>query len=493
MPLSTLVLTALTITWATPFSLHPENPRVFQFRGKATLLVTSGEHYGAVLNKDFNFVPYLDELESRGFNLTRTFSGTYHEVPGSFKIRDNTLAPKPGRYRSPWPLRDGKFDLDQIDPQYLTRLKSFLTEASKRGVIVEFVLFCPFYEDELWTVNPMNARNNSSGVGNCPREQVYTLKHPDLLRCQLEFVRRVVTELNPFDNLYYEICNEPYFGGVTLDWQRKISEAIVAAEKELPGKHLIAQNMANGSARVKTPDPNVSIFNFHYASPPDAVRENHGLRKPVGFDETGFKGTGDAVYRRQAWDFLMAGGAVFSNLDYSFTTEHPEGGARVTDPTPGGGGAELRRQLSVLKRFFDRVDLTHTVADHAFIHAEGKDNQHILGMADRQHDVFSLYVASGPTSSITLDLPPGPYRVEWIDTHTGAVLKSSDLVARRITEAENERATPRAGETSRGEHPRMGGTARVVIESPTYAEDIAVRVVARSPQTGKSRTRRESQ
>ncbi len=446
-----------------------------------------------MLNRDFDFVPYLAELESRGFNLTRIFSGTYREVPGSFKIQDNTLAPKPGRYQSPWPLRDGKFDLNQIAPEYLARLKSFLAVASQRGVIVEFVPFCPFYEDELWTVNPMNARNNSSGLSNCPREEAYTLKHPDLLRCQLHFVRRVVTELNAFDNLYYEICNEPYFGGVTLDWQRKISEAIVAAEKNLPGKHLIAQNIANGSARVTDPDPNVSIFYFHYASPPDAVRENHELRKPIGFDETGFKGTENAVHRRQAWQFLMAGGAVFSNLDYSFTSEHPEGGATVTDPTPGGGGPELRRQLSILKRFFDHIDLTHTVADHAFIHSEGKDNQHILGMVDHQHDVFSLYVASGPTSSITLDVPPGPYHVEWIDTRTGTVVKTFDVFARRNTEAEKERLTPRSGETSLSEHAGMRGAARLVIKSPTYAEDIAVRVAARSAQTRKSRTRLESQ
>ena len=276
MPFSTLVLTALAVAAATPLGLHPENPRVFQFRGKATVLVTSGEHYGAVLNLDFDFVPYLDELEARGFNLTRTFSGTYHEVPGSFRIQNNTLAPQPGRYQSPWRQRDGKFDLEQIDPAYLARLKSFLAEASRRGVIAEFVLFCPFYDESLWTVNPMNARNNVNNLGHCPREEVYTLKHPDLLRTQLEFVRRVVTELNAFDNLYYEICNEPYFGGVTLDWQRKVSEAIVAAEKDLPNKHLIAQNIANNSARVKDPDPNVSIFNFHYASPPDAVNENRG-------------------------------------------------------------------------------------------------------------------------------------------------------------------------------------------------------------------------
>jgi hypothetical protein len=31
-----------------PLALHPDNPRYFLFRGEPTVLVTSGEHYGAV-------------------------------------------------------------------------------------------------------------------------------------------------------------------------------------------------------------------------------------------------------------------------------------------------------------------------------------------------------------------------------------------------------------------------------------------------------------
>src|SRR5262249_1638561 len=137
-----------------------------------------------------------------------------------------------------------------------------------RGIVVEYVLFCPPYEDNLWDVSPMNARNNVNGVGDCPRTEALTLKHPELVRRQLAFVRKAVAELNGFDNLYYEICNEPYSGGVAADWQARVAAAVVEAEKDLPGKHLIAQNVANGSAKVEDPPPGVSVFNFHYASPP---------------------------------------------------------------------------------------------------------------------------------------------------------------------------------------------------------------------------------
>src|SRR4030095_16702282 len=65
-----------------PIKLHPENARYFLFRGQPTVLITAGEHYGSVINLDFNYIPYLDTLQDHGFNLTRLFSGAFvaHEI-----------------------------------------------------------------------------------------------------------------------------------------------------------------------------------------------------------------------------------------------------------------------------------------------------------------------------------------------------------------------------------------------------------------------------
>ena len=85
-----------------PIQLHPDNPHYFLWRGKPTVLITSGEHYGAVLNRAFDYKKYLKTLESYGFNLTRTFSGAYCEPIGAFKIQNNTLAPAEGEFICPW-------------------------------------------------------------------------------------------------------------------------------------------------------------------------------------------------------------------------------------------------------------------------------------------------------------------------------------------------------------------------------------------------------
>jgi len=53
-----------------PISLHPENPHYFLFRNQPTILTTSAEHYGAVVNTDFDYITYLDELKANGLNYT---------------------------------------------------------------------------------------------------------------------------------------------------------------------------------------------------------------------------------------------------------------------------------------------------------------------------------------------------------------------------------------------------------------------------------------
>jgi hypothetical protein len=37
-----------------PISLHPNNSHYFLYKGKPTVVITSGEHYGAVMNPDFD-------------------------------------------------------------------------------------------------------------------------------------------------------------------------------------------------------------------------------------------------------------------------------------------------------------------------------------------------------------------------------------------------------------------------------------------------------
>jgi len=450
---------------AKPIMLHPTNGHYFLWRGKPTILITSGEHYGVLLNLDFDYVRYFQALARDKLNHTRVFSGTYREVPGSFGITDNPLAPKPNRYICPWARRGKKFDLAKWDANYFARLKKLMAAARKAGVVVEMTLFCPLYRDELWRASPMNAANNVNGVGKCRRTDVLTLKHKSLVEVQTAVTRKIVTELNGFDNLYFEVCNEPYFGGVTGEWQDRITDTIIRTEADLPRKHLVSMNIANGKKKVTKPHRGVSIFNFHYCVPPETVAINYGLNKVIGENETGFRGKHDFLYRSEGWDFLLAGGGLYNNLDYSFTPKHPDG-MFVKYKSPGGGSPALRKQLRVLKEFLHGFDFVRMKPDRKIVKSiSGGLSAQVLAERGRAYAIYLHvplprkpknirdHLRDRVRATLAVDLPPGRYRAEWIDVKSGKAIGSEEFA-------------------------HKGGDR--TLKSPDFANDVALRIVAAS-------------
>lgn len=418
-------------------TLNADNPHYFEFHNRPTVLIGSTEHYGAVLNLDFNEDKYLATVHADGLNVTRTFSGAYVEPQGAFRIAHNTLAPARNRFICPWARSStpgyvnggNKFDLNRWDPAYFRRLRHFVSQAAAEGVVVEMNLFCPFYGESQWHLSPMNAINNVNGLGKVARTNVYTLdRNGGLLVVQEAMVRKIVGTLKDFGNVYYEICNEPYFGGVTLAWQRHIARLIADTERSYPIHHLISRNVANGKAKIVHPFPEVSIYNFHYAYPPATVGMNYGLEKVIGDNETGFRGTNDFVYRREAWAFFMAGGGLYDNLDYSFTAGHEDGTFHYPSTQPGGGTPALRHELGILKNFMGSIDFIRMKPDQKVLKGDLEKGVSVwvLGEPGRQ---YAAYLCGGKQGRLMLDLPKGRYRAEWINPLTGAVQRKETVTS----------------------------------------------------------------
>ena len=306
-----------------------------------------------------------------------------------------------------------KFDLARFSESYFARLRDFVAQAGRRGIVVELVLFCPMYDDSQWKLSPMNAANNVNGVGGVRRTDVYTLEASGgLLAVQERLVRKIVAELRDCDNLYYEICNEPYFGGVTGAWQERIAGVLLDAEKGLPARHLIARNIANKTARVDRPYPGVSILNFHYAVP-EAVAGNYRLGRVIADDETGFNGAVDAPYLVEAWNFLLSGGAIFDHLDYSFAVGKEDGTFAYPASQPGAGSLMLRARLAILKRFLESFDLPRLRPD------ESAKGGLVLAEPGRQYAVYragggsvELACARGRISGGVVEHPHRPRRAD---------------------------------------------------------------------------------
>lgn len=436
-----------------PIRLHPENPHYFLFRGKITPLITSGEHYGAVLNADFDYKRYLATLAADRLNYTRVFGGSYVEVPEkSFGIARNTLAPQPGRYLAPW-ARSGtpgyagggdKFDLRRWNPAYFTRYREVLTEAARLGIVVEVTLFSSTYGELQWTASPFHPANNVNGTELADWKKLHTLENGGILEVQERYVRQLVREANAFDNVIFEIQNEPwsdrpvladavnpylqrssrdaYPNSVdladepSLSWQARVAEWILSEESGLPNRHLIAQNYCNFRFPVRRLVPGAAIVNFHYAYPEAAV-ENYGLGAALAYDETGFLGSDDALYRRQAWNFLLSGGGAFDGLDYSFSAGR-EDGSDTAPNGPGGGSPALRRQLSVLRQFLERFDLVALRPDPRTVGHVGGAVARVLASPGRE---YAIYLDGSGPAELSLELPAGDYSGEWVNVVSGEI------------------------------------------------------------------------
>lgn len=445
-----------------PIRLDDRNAHYFRYQGKTIALVGSGEHYGAVMNADFDGIKYLNTLERDGLNYTRLFAGSYIEVPGkSFGIRNNTLAPLPGRLVVPWargtqPGYAGggnRFDLNSWDPEYFARLRRFLSGAEERGIIVEITLFSSQYGEAQWAMSVFKAENNINHTSVIGWKSINTLDNGSLLAYQERYTRKLVRESNPFSNVIFEIQNEPWsdhgvLAGVinpylampgrdqypnsidladaaSLAWQKRVAEWIISEEAGLPNKHLIAQNYCNFRFSVENEIPGVGILNFHYAYP-EAVTLNYGLRKAFAYDETGFLGQADEAYRRQAWNFMLASGSTFGGLDYSFTPGH-EDGSEIAPNGPGGGSPALRKQLGILHSFLDKLPLVEMRPDvHTVVHGAGVE----VRMLSDGNSVYAAYLDGKGPARITLDLPAGSYRGEWMNTENGATAAIAEFASK---------------------------------------------------------------
>ncbi|MEP6594422.1 MAG: hypothetical protein ABJA71_00685 [Ginsengibacter sp.] len=435
-----------------PLQPHSKNPHYFLYHNKPTILIGSGEHYGGVINLGFDYKKYLQTLAEDGLNITRIFAGSYIEKTGDFDIQKNTLAPAEGQLILPWrrsnvggfALGGNKFDLDTWDENYFTRLKDFINKASVAGVIVEVNLFSSYYLAG-WNYSAFNPKNNINHTDNIAPGMVNTLQNGNIIDYQERYVRKIVKELNGFGNFYFEIQNEPWADQTDTiltqneysdvkdwrskievvskrsnDWQRQVARWIKGEEANLPNKHLISQNISNFHYPITNADPNVSIFNFHYALP-KTVWENYHLNKVIGFNETGFAGHADITYHRQAWKFVMAGGGLFNHLDYSFSVGS-EIGRDTGYSAPGGGSSALRKQLSTLKHFFERQNFITLRPDHLIVASAAGAMTEALSDGHTQWIIYYEPLSMG-SHELSLNLPVARYKAEWTDVVTGAILK----------------------------------------------------------------------
>lgn len=452
---------------AQPISVCPHNPHYYFYRNKPVVLITSAEHYGSVINREFNYVRYLNMLQSYKLNYTRIYPGYLIEPQGLY-VEGNTLAPKPESLLLPWArgkepgyiLGGNKFDLSAWDKLFFQRLHDFVKAAEARDIIVE-ICFFNAQSAPCWELSPLNSRNNCQGIGRCHFNDAQTLKDAALVKAEADYVRKIVREINNHDNVILEVSDETTVHGTPLDmaadWTRYMIALIKKTERSLPKKHLIAQQVMgvlNGPGDLSDHKDvgvvvgqyvGVQFYGDGRATYHDAVQEGgiqalddkYHCNKPIEFNETyyyplDYKGDAIADSRVEAWEFIVGGGAGFNHLNSRYTVAQPDG------DTPDN--RQILGSLRNLNEFIQSVDFVNmrpdkqllvpnSPSDYVFWRAIGKPGQQYALYLHHSFLEYSAYTVKPGKykTSMELRIPPGTYVLDWVNPETGTTCRTERI------------------------------------------------------------------
>ncbi|MDP3848888.1 MAG: cellulase family glycosylhydrolase [Luteolibacter sp.] len=457
-------------TWE-PIRAHPQNPYIFKFRGQATLLRTFGPNYDWIFTSNLSAIPHLNVFQRDGMNLTRVWAMGYP-------------AYIPAQMIQPWPRSTaqgtaldglGKWDLSAWDEAYFTRLKDFVQAASDRGIVVELTLFSVMYPDtEEWQRSPFHPSNNVQGYGSAAnRYDCFRVNSANalLIERQKAAVRRIVSELNGFDNVYYEIQNEPFWNEPNIKDAEEVAfhHAMLSTIREeedlLPNRHMVAHNFPQQIANLST---GFDVLNEHYpAAVPsttvagaEALLSNHYSRgRILALDETNT--TTPIQTRLEAWMFFIGGGAVYNGLDYAHTV--------YTQSDPAGDsphGNAMRGAVRNINTYMSRMHMVALRRDLAWV-TGGKPAGATLQASSSPGQQYVAYLHHGQSGnqnfqltynpidstnhnvSLNVTLPEGSWRAVWT--------RPFDLA-----------------ELSVQEFTHAGGS--ITLNQVTYQEDLALRI-----------------
>ncbi len=346
--------------------------------------------------------------------------------------------------------------------------------ASGYGIIVEVVLLSNTYVPNIWQLNPLNADNNVNGLEAFEWPQYMSQQHPRLFARQAAHVRTVVEETNRYDNILYEICNEPSGGApghagnppvaAVNAWLSALIGVVRATEAGLPNQHLVVGQEANEHSPSRQPSdltfhaldydaanihalPN-TVYNGQAYHLGDFMSKQLRLRalrdfglatyaepKPLNQDEDNIASQyKDAqawtIHRKRAWTTLLTGGH-YDVIDFSIINYRETG-------TPESR-RHIRGWMKHLSEFIHALDLVrarplpgllreqpaHTL--EVIFGIEGED--YCIYLADERELASARGLPEGmggehgagqPLSGhITLALPAGSYTAATFDPRTG--------------------------------------------------------------------------
>ena len=362
------------------------------------MALTASEHYGSVMNRPFDFEKDLDDAAAHKMTLTRTFL-LFRELQ-SARNPSSPCKPESPDYIAPFPrTAQGR--------RWTGNLFTISTSGT-RNILNGFIDFwmpprgAASWWNSLFSATPMHhkygsdpfrAENNKQHIGKVEWPEYLSLKEPELVRRQSAYARKIIDETSGYDNVYYEICNEP--GGAVeghippadVDaWQMEMGRVIRDEMLRLNRPHLISGQQAfTYSPKFRFPlnetysQTLFDIVNVHPLPDTDFggslyqlggfmskqltlpeltrfCRAVYSRKKPTILDEDNTASmyrdpVGWTIHRKRAWTALL-NGDHYDYIDFSITVGSESGTAMSR--------SHLRTWFQHLSEFMSSFDFVHS-------------------------------------------------------------------------------------------------------------------------------------
>ena len=342
-------------------------------------------------------------------------------------------------------------------------------------MVVEVVLLSNTYGDPVWQLNPLRAENNVNGLPACSAPEYLSMRHPALFERQRAHVRRIVSETRRYDNVIYEICNEPGGRASAAEgplveevnaWLDTLIAVVREADHAGSGRHLIAgqeafidkpflQTLDRGydamdydvvnvhplpETRLRGADHHLGEFmskQLRLQAFRDMTLAAHAESKPLNHDEDNVASQyrdadGWTVHRKRAWVALLCG-AHYDVIDFSIQPFLEAG-------TPDAQ-THLRSWFRHLSAYVHGLDLVRsrplpealraspaeTVAvvygvpgaDYTVYVADAREYRGIRGLDSPDADAGAGEAGTAIGGALLLDLPEATLAVSRFDPTTG--------------------------------------------------------------------------
>jgi len=391
--------------------VHPENPRYLMVKGdpakKAVLL--TGAHTWAEFQtykqEKFDYQDWISKLVSWNHNFMRGWTW-----------EDDYYRPMP------FTRTNGKYNLDQYNPEFFNRYKKGVEMAARKGIYVSVMLFqgwsVPGHKKSRkpapWPRHPFHVDNNNNGINGDPDgdgegKEVHTLQIPTVTALQEAYVKHFIDLMNGYDNIIWEIGNE--CNRNSTKWQYHMIDFIKSYEAKKPKQHLVwinrkAEEVFDPACHAEIVSP--SGAKNYINNPPAATG-----KKVVIADSDHLSPL--QVNHVMMWkNFARGNHAILMDCKYQGLTWWRGRGFQPEHPR----WQNTRDALGVIQTCAKKMNLARMVPQQEDEDTPA-DTHYCLYNAGEEYLVYQPDRGKG----FTLDLPAGEYRYEWINPRTGVVDK----------------------------------------------------------------------